>query len=52
VDFYMDPDMANRYQVPGHPTLVLTRPDGESAWVRPGVATREEIVEAFEEVLR
>jgi hypothetical protein len=48
----MDPDTANRYGVPGHPTLVLTTPEGEGVWVRPGVSQREEIVEAFEEVLQ
>ena len=48
----MDPDSANKYGVPGHPTLVLTKPDGEAAWVRPGIATREEIVEAFDDALR
>jgi len=52
VDFYQNSDLANRYGAPGHPTLVLTTPDGEAAWVRPGVSQREEIVKAFEAVLQ
>ncbi len=52
IDYYDNDDLARKYGAVGHPTLVLTQPDGEAAWVRPGVSSREEIVEALEGALK
>jgi thioredoxin-related protein len=52
IDYYDNSDLARQYGAVGHPTLVLTQSNGESAWVRPGVSSREEIVEAIEGVLK
>ncbi len=50
VDFYENRDMARKYNAPGHPTLVITKPDGTAVSVLPGVPSRETIVEALKKV--
>jgi thioredoxin-related protein len=52
VDFYDNPDLAQQYKAPGHPTLVITRPDGTAVRVLPGVSERSEIESALKEALQ
>ena len=52
VDFYDNPDLAQKYKAPGHPTLVVTRPDGTAVRVLPGVSERSEIESALKEALQ
>jgi thiol-disulfide isomerase/thioredoxin len=52
VDFYANRDHARELGAPGHPTLVVLRPDGSTARVLPGVPTREEIVAVIDEALK
>ncbi len=39
---------ARAYQVRGHPTIIMIDPQGDILWKRPGVLSREEIVNAVE----
>jgi thioredoxin-related protein len=52
INFYDNRELANKYKAPGHPTLVITRPDGTAVKVLPGVSERSEIEQALKEALQ
>ena len=52
VNFYENRELVTKYGAPGHPTLVITHPDGTAARVMPGVPDRSEIEDALNEVLQ
>jgi len=52
INFYDNRELADKYKAPGHPTLVITRPDGTAVKVLPGVSERSEIEQALKEALQ
>ena len=51
-DFYEDRQVADKYRAPGHPTLVVLKPDGTVVQVLPGVVPKETVVAAIDQALQ
>ena len=52
INFYENRDLAAKYGVSGHPSLVFTKPDGSRFRVLAGVPTEETIEQALKDVQR
>jgi thioredoxin 1 len=52
LDLYENRDVADKYDVLGHPTLVFLRADASLSSVIPGVPKEKEIRKALDQALR